>query len=78
MSDELNACKIIDQNATYTLLIDHAKHGEYWLELIDRTSGKVKILVAPNKDKFDGVTLSHAIRWMDNQEWVPMYKKGIM
>lgn len=69
---------ILEQNKTFTLAIDNIKHGEWWLELIDRKSGNVKILVAPNKDKFGGVKLSHAIRWMDNQEWVPMYKKGIM
>lgn len=69
---------ILEQNDTFTLALDNIKHGEWWLELIDRASGNVKILVAPNKDKFNGVKLSHAIRWMDNQEWVPMYKKGVM
>ena len=69
---------ILDQNDTYTLALDHIGHGEYWLELIDRASGNVKIMIAARKDKFDGVTLSHALRWMDRIEWVPMYKKGIM
>ena len=68
----------LDQNDTYTLALDQIKRGEYWLELIERSSGKVKILTAPRKELFDGVTLSHAIRWMDKIEWVPMYKKGIM
>ena len=69
---------ILEQNDTYTLSLDHIRHGEYWLELIERSSGNVKILTATNKDKFNGVKLSHAIRWMDKIEWVPMYKKGIM
>ena len=70
--------KTLDQNDTYTLALDHIGHVEYWLELIERSSGMVKILTAPRKELFDGVTLSHAIRWMDKIEWVPMYKKGIM
>ena len=70
--------KTLDQNDTYTLALDQIKRGEYWLELIERSSGKVKILVGKNKDMFDGVKLSHAIRWTDKIEWVPMYKKGIM
>ena len=70
--------KTLDQNDTYTLALDHIGHGEYWLELIERSSGMVKILTAPRKELFDGVKLSHAIRWMDKIEWVPMYKKGIM
>ncbi len=69
---------ILDQNDTFTLALDNIKRGEWWLELIDRASGKVKILVAANKDKFNGVKLSHAIRWTERLEWVPMYKKGIM
>jgi hypothetical protein len=68
----------LEQNDTFTLALDNIKHGEWCLELIDRASGNVKILVAPNKDKFDGVTLTHAIRWTDKMQWVPMYKKGIM
>lgn len=70
--------KTLDQNDTYTLALDQIKRGEYWLELIERSSGKVKILVGKNKDMFNGVKLSHAIRWTDKIEWVPMYKKGIM
>lgn len=70
--------KTLDQNDTYTLAVDQIKRGEYWLELIERSSGKVKILVGKNKDMFNGVKLSHAIRWTDKIEWVPMYKKGIM
>ena len=68
----------LDRNDTYTLALDQIKRGEYWLELIERPSGNAKILVGKNKDMFKGVTLSHAIRWMDKIEWVPMYKKGIM
>ena len=45
---------------------------------IDRASGQVKILTSKRKDMFDGIKLSHALRWMNKQEWQPMYKKGIM
>jgi len=70
--------KTLDQNDIYTLALDNISHGEWWLELIERSSGNTKILIGKNKDIFNGVTLSHAIRWMDKIEWVPMYKKGIM
>lgn len=69
---------ILDQNDQFTLAMDNIKRGEWWLELIDRATGNVKILVASNKDKFNGVTLAHATRWMNHIEWVPMYKKGVM
>lgn len=69
---------ILEQNDTYTLALDYIKRGEWWLELIDRASGNVKIMVATRKDKFNGVTLAHAIRWTERIEWMPMYKKGIM
>lgn len=68
----------IEQNDTYTLALDHIKHGEYWLELIERSSGKVKILIGNRKDSFDGVTIDHALRWMIKQDWVPMYKSNLM
>lgn len=68
----------LDQDNVFTLALDNIKHGEWWLELIERSSGNVKILVGKNKDMFNGVKLSNAIRWMKNIEWVPMYKKGIM
>lgn len=70
--------KTLDQNDTYTLALDHIGHGEYWLELIERSSGRVKILIGKHADVFKGTTIDHALRWMDKIEWVPMYKKGVM
>ena len=70
--------KKLDQDNVFTLTLDNVKHGEWWLELIERSSGKVKILVGKNKDIFEGVTIDHAMRWMIKQKWVPIYKKGIM
>lgn len=67
--------KTLDQNDTYTLALDHVKRGEWWLELIDRASGNVKIMIAKRADMFNGVKLYHALRWMDKIEWVSMYKK---
>lgn len=68
----------LDQNDTYTLALDNIKRGEWWLELIDRSSGNVKILIGKRADIFKGVTINHALNWMIGIEWVPMYKKGIM
>lgn len=70
---------ILDQNEQYTLNLEYMKtQGHWWLELIDRASGQVKILTSKRKDMFDGVTLAHAIRWTERLEWAPMYKKGII
>ncbi len=69
---------ILEQNDTYTLALDNIKRGEWWLELIDRASGQVKILTSKRKDMFDGVTLAHATRWTERIEWMPMYKKGVV
>ena len=69
----------IDQNNEYTLALEFMgkKHGGYWLELINRATGHVKIMTAPRKELFDGVRISHAIRWMDDMEFKPMYKSGV-
>ncbi len=70
---------ILDQNEQYTLNLEYMKtQGHWWLELIDRASGQVKILTSKRKDMFDGIKLSHALRWMNKQEWQPMYKKGMI
>lgn len=63
--------KIIDQNDNYTL------SGGWWLELIDRKSGKVKFITSLKKDMFDGVTIEHALRWTDKRKWKPMYKANV-
>ena len=72
--------KTLDQNNEYTLHLEWMgkRHGGYWLELINRTSGHVKIMTAPRKELFDGVKISHAIRWLSNEQWKPMYKAGVM
>lgn len=69
----------IDQNEEYTLALEFMgkKHGGYWLELINRATGHVKIMTAPRKDLFEGVKISHAIKWLGNEEWKPMYKAGV-
>lgn len=68
--------QIIDENETYKLNLEFMgkANGGWWLELIDRATGKVKILTAPRKELFNGVRISHALRWMDDQEFKPMYK----
>lgn len=72
--------KTLEQNDSYTLRLEWMgkRNGGYWLELIDRASGRVKILAHTQKGFFDGVTLDHALRWMARLEWSPMYKAGVM
>lgn len=72
--------KTLEQNPQYTLVLEYMgkKNGGYWLELIERQSGKVKILIHHTKGFFNGVTIDHAIRWTSNMEWQPMYKAGVM
>ena len=71
--------RTIEQNETHTLAIEFMgrRHGGHWLELIERATGRVKILTATDKSVFDGVTIEHAMRWTANDEWKPMYKKGV-
>jgi len=68
--------KIIEQNDKYTLGIEFMgkRHGGYWLELIERATGKVKILMSENKNAFEGVKIDHALRWTQRDVWKPMYK----
>ena len=69
----------IDQNKEYTLALEFMgkQHGGYWLELINRATGQVKIMTAPRKELFEGVSISHAIKWLGNEHWKPMYKAGV-
>lgn len=71
--------KLLDQNKTYTLQLEFMgkRHGGWWLELIDRATGKVKILMHENKDFFKGTTIDHALRWTARDEWRPMYKANV-
>jgi hypothetical protein len=72
--------KALKQNDQYTLNLEYTRSslGGWWLELVDRESGKVKILTSKRKDMFDSMTIAHALRWTCNQEWRPMYKAGAM
>lgn len=70
----------LDQNNTHTLRLEYMGklHGGWWLELIDRASGGVKIMTAEKKSLFDGMTIEHALRWTSREEYKPMYKKNVM
>ena len=72
--------KILQQDEEFTLTLEFMgnRHGGWWLELIDRASGQVKILTALDKTAFKGVRLSHAIRWTEDLPFKPMYRKGKM
>lgn len=68
--------KLIDQNNEYTLKLEFMgkKNGGYWLELVNRATGQVKIMTAPRKELFDGARITHALKWVANVNWEPMYK----
>lgn len=71
--------KTLDQNKEYTLALEFMgkRNGGWWLELIDRATGHVKIMTAPRKHSFDGITISHAVRWLEREPWKPMYKSCV-
>ena len=70
----------LEQNDTYTLNLEFMgkRHGGWWLELIERATGQVKILKHENKSFFADTTIEHALRWTTWHNWQPMYKAGRM
>lgn len=74
---ENKTMKTLEQNDEYTLNLEYVRR-EWWLELIERATGKVKILTSKRKNMFAGVTIAYALRWTERQEWRPMYKAGVM
>ena len=71
---------ILDEDKEYTLNLEFMgkRHGGWWLELINRETGNVKILTHEVKSFFDNTKIEHALRWTKGQEWAPMYKIGVV
>jgi len=73
----------IKQNDLYTLALERVS-GQSWLELIERASGKVKIIRFGQKAKalafFDRMDFPDILRICDklNVKWEAMYKAGVM
>ncbi len=68
----------IEQNEKYSLYLEFMgkQHGGWWLEVVDRVTGNVKILTSLHKEAFEGTTIDHVLRWMKNEPWKPMYKEN--
>lgn len=68
--------QIIEETPEHSLRLEYMgnRHGGYWLELIDRVTGMVKIMKSHDRHMFKGVTINHVERWLEKQDWQPMYK----
>ena len=66
----------LETNETHALRLEWMgkQNGGWWLELINRSTGHVKIMMSDRKSMFEGVTIAHALRWTNRDEWKPMYK----
>ena len=74
---------ILQQTENHTLTLEKVS-GQWWLELIDRASGNVRIIYFGSKAKAEGMfnrmSMPEIIRIYDglNVPVSPMYKKGVM
>ena len=66
----------LETNATRIIRLQYMgkRHGGWWLKLIKRRTGEVKILRHHSKQFFDGITIDIAERWTRDQGWRGMYK----
>ncbi len=69
---------IIEQNDTHVLQLEWMgkRHGGWWLEFVDRSTGLVKIWMHQEKRMFKGMSIDHAERFMRHEPWQKMYKPG--
>jgi len=72
----------LKQNDLYTLALEKIS-GQWWLEVIERASGKAKIIRFGQKAKalafFDRMDFPDILRICDklNVKWEAMYKAGV-
>jgi hypothetical protein len=75
--------EILNQNETHTLVFEKIG-AEWWLKLIDRATGKVRIITFGQKIKgkafFKKMTMPDIIRAYNTLKVAekPMYKAGVM
>ena len=70
--------KIIDENKDYSLRLEfmQKRSGGWWLERIERGTGKAKIVMHQDKTFFDGLNLANSKNLFRHVEAVKMYKAG--